>query len=184
MSLSTNIPVICWNYTGMMHSSAGRKNPPVQCEPGDQALLLLIIQTAVAVPLKVGVRDLIFEFLAHAAVFLRPGQAARAVPAVRFNPSRMASTTCRSSLSRTFMARLLSDLYTHYNMYRPRPQYAKCNTLSRNDFHVPKFIAFIRNNFRHNLGNGVGNVPGFPPFPKISKFQAALWFREFFCNVF
>jgi len=49
---------------------------------------------------------------------------------------------------------------------------------------MPKFIVFIRNNFRHDLGNGVGNVPGFPPFPKISKFQAALWFREFFCNIF
>jgi len=49
---------------------------------------------------------------------------------------------------------------------------------------MPKFIVFIRNNFRHNLGKGVGNVPSFPPFPKISKFQAALWFREFFCNIF
>ena len=34
-----------------------------------------------AVALKAGIRDLILELLAHAAVFLRPGQAARTVPA-------------------------------------------------------------------------------------------------------
>ena len=123
MSLSTNIPVICWNYTGMMHSSAGRKNPPVQCEPGDRPYFSLYYKRQWQYPSKSGSAIWSLNSL-HMQRFSsvrarRHGQ----YPPVRFNPSRMASTTCRSSLSRTFMARLLSDLYTHYNMYRPRPQY-------------------------------------------------------------
>ena len=62
--------------------------------------------------------------------------------------------------------------------------YIHVNDLAQAHILAMKYLRDGNDSNIFNLGNGVGNVPGFPPFPKISKFQAALWFREFFCNVF